>query len=112
MPLPGSPSKQFLKTYHDCRLAILLPIQEALDIAAVEALLEETIQEIDELASHHSLDEIYVDRTSVKGSGSQKLTYEAEGTVDVTLQWGSNSDVRNGEGAEVSVQMRDRCASG
>jgi hypothetical protein len=36
----------FLQTYHDCRLAILSPIQEALDNAAIEALLEETIQEI------------------------------------------------------------------
>jgi hypothetical protein len=99
----------FLKTYHDCRLAILSPIQQALDNVAVEALLEEAIQDIDELASHYSLDEIYVDQTSIKGIGSQKITYEAEGTVDVTLQWGSNSDVRNGDGAELSENFPFKC---
>jgi hypothetical protein len=99
----------FLQTYHDCRLAILSPIQQALDNAAIEALLEETIQDIDELASHYSLDEIYVDQTSVKGVGSQQITYEAEGTVDVTLQWGSNSDVRNGDGAELSENFPFKC---
>jgi hypothetical protein len=45
-----------LQTYHECRSAILSPIQEALDEAAINALLYETIQEIDELASHHSID--------------------------------------------------------
>jgi hypothetical protein len=119
IPPPGvtiEAVSNFLQTYHDCRLAILSPIQQALDNAAVEALLEETIQAIDELASHYSLDEIYADQTSVKSIGSQQITYEAEGTVDVTLQWGSNSDVRNGDGAELSenfpFKFRDRGASG
>jgi len=90
-------------------LAILSPIQQALDNAAVEALLEETIQAIDELASHYSLDEIYVDQRSIKSIGSQQITYEAEGTVDVTLQWESNSDVRNGDGAELSGNFPFKC---
>jgi hypothetical protein len=100
---------KLLGTYHECRNAILAPIQEALDEAAIDALLYETIQEIDELASHHSVDEIYVDETSVKSIGSDEITYCAEGSLDITLQWGSNSDVRRGDGVEVGENFSFKC---
>jgi hypothetical protein len=98
-----------LQTYHECRGAILSPIQEALDEAAIDALLYETIQEIDELASHHSVDEIYVENTWVKNIGSEGITYCAEGSLDITLQWGSNSDVRRGDGVEVGECFPFKC---
>jgi hypothetical protein len=98
-----------LQTYHECRSLILSPIQEALDQAAIDALLYETIQEIDELASHHSIGEIYVANTWVENIGSDGITYCAEGSLDITLQWGSNSDVRRGDGVEVGECFPFRC---
>ena len=92
--------EDFLVQVHDCRAAILGPIAEALDSAAVDALLSETILEVDELATHHSLDEVYVEEIIVHKIGCQTITYEVLGSVEVTLQWGSNSDLRNDMGAE------------
>ena len=92
----------FLDAVKDCRSAVLEPIAEALDAAAVDALLSETLGEVDELASHYSLEEIYVDRVIVHAIGVGTIIYRAIGSVAVVLQWGSNSDVRRGDGAELA----------
>jgi Predicted pPIWI-associating nuclease len=65
--------------------------------------------EVDDLASHWSLDEVYVDQTSVKVIGPNSITYRAEGSIDVTLQWGSNSDVRRGDGIEMGQSFPFHC---
>jgi hypothetical protein len=64
-------------------------------------LISDSLQEVDELASHFSLDEVYVAKTSIEGIGPHSITYRAEGSTSVTLQWGSNSDLRRGDGAEL-----------
>ena len=51
----------FLDAMHACREAVLLPVAKELDAAAVDTLLSETIQEVDLLASHHSIEDICVD---------------------------------------------------
>lgn len=91
----------FLTLFADCRREIISAIEETVSDAAIDALLSETILEIDELANHHSIEDIYVEKVRVKRIGAETIIYEAEGEVSVGLQWGSNSDVRNGEGAEM-----------
>lgn len=91
----------FFDAVHDTRNEILMPIVEELDDTAVNALMFETIQSIDELATHYSLEEVYVENTEVHEIGPESITYRAEGSVGVILQWGSNSDVRRGDGAEL-----------
>jgi Predicted pPIWI-associating nuclease len=98
-----------LDTYHECRATILDAIQQELDDAAVDALLTDTIQEVDELASHHSVEEVYVDNTSVRSIGAQFIMYRATGTIAIGLQWGSNSDVRRGDGAEADLSFPFYC---
>ena len=98
-----------LHAYHDCREALREPLAESLDDNAVDSLLSETILSIDELASHHSVDEIYVDRTEVASIGPSTVRYRATGSVSVTLQWGSNSDLRRGDGAEMKESFPFEC---
>ena len=99
----------FLDALHECREAVLTPIAEALDGAAVDALMSETIMAVDELATHHSVDEIYTDSATVHTIGADSVTYRATGEVEVTLQWGSNSDVRQGDGAEAAQSFPFQC---
>jgi hypothetical protein len=100
---------EFLDAVRDCRAAVLEPITERLDDAAVEALLSETILEVDELATHHSVEGVYVDDVAVHTIGPHFITYRASGSVSVVLQWGSNSDLRRGDGAELSQSFPFRC---
>ncbi len=78
---------------------------ETLDEEAVDTLMSETIGEIDELASHHSIEEVYTEDTQVLSIGARYVRYQASGTVSVVLQYGSNSDVRRGDGAEMSTSF-------
>jgi hypothetical protein len=99
----------FLDTYHECRKTILDAIQEELDDAAVDALITDTIQEVDELATHHSVEEVYIGDTSVRSIGPHFITYRATGTIAIGLQWGSNSDMRRGDGAEANLSFPFYC---
>lgn len=91
---------EFLTGYHEARAQLLEPLAESLDASAVDALLSETILSVDELSSHHSVEDVYVHETRVESIGAKRVRYRATGSVDVVLQWGSNSDLRNGDGAE------------
>lgn len=93
----------------DCRAAVVEPIVETLDEAAVDALLSETILEVDELATHHYIQEVYVDNTKVHAIGPDAITYRSTGSVDVILQFGSNSDIRNDMGAEIEQSFPFVC---
>ncbi|TAL04290.1 MAG: hypothetical protein EPO08_01775 [Rhodospirillaceae bacterium] len=99
----------FLSAYHDCRNAIIDPIREELDDAAVDALISETVLAVDELASHHSVDEVYIHNIEVHEIGPSTVKYRAVGSLSVTLQWGSNSDLRNGDGAELEEGFPFQC---
>lgn len=93
----------------DCRAAVVEPIAETLDEAAIDALLSETILEVDELATHHYIQEVYVDRTTVHAIGPDTITYRSAGSVNVILQFGSNSDIRNDMGAEIAQSFPFAC---
>jgi Predicted pPIWI-associating nuclease len=104
-----SAMEDFLTAMSECREAVLNPIAEALDGAAVNALLSETIMEVEDLAPHHSVDELYIEDITVEKIGADSITYQVTGSIEVTLQWGSNSDVRNDNGAEARKTFPFRC---
>ncbi|HEY0013255.1 MAG TPA: hypothetical protein VGB79_10455 [Allosphingosinicella sp.] len=101
--------EELLHAYHDCRVALIDPLVEELDEAAVDDLLSETIQSIDELATHHTIEEIYTAHTDIALIGADFVRYRATGSVSVTLQWGSNSDMRRGDGAELDESFPFEC---
>lgn len=101
--------EELIHAYHDCRMALIDPLVERLDEGAVDSLLSETILSVDELASHHTIEEVYTESTEVVSIGSSIVRYCATGTVSVTLQWGSNSDMRRGDGAELDESFPFQC---
>ena len=98
-----------LDALHFCRRAVLEPIMESLDDAAVDTLLSESLVEVDELATHWSLQDVYVHETVVHTIGPDTITYRSTGSIDVILQFGSNSDVRNDLGAELPQTFPFTC---
>jgi len=45
----------------------------------------------------------------VRSIGAHFITYRATGTVAIGLQWGSNSDLRRGDGAEADLSFPFHC---
>ena len=71
--------------------------------------MSDSLGEVDELASHYSLNDVDVDRITVHAIGADFIRYRATGSVGVTLQWGSNSDLRRGDGAELDQSFPFCC---
>jgi len=77
----------------------------------MDAFIRETINNIDELATHHSIEEVYTDSIHVVEIDAEMIRYEATGTVGVELQWGSSSDFRRGDGATSDQSFPFRCTT-
>ena len=67
--------------------------------AVFENLISDTIQELDELSTHTTVDGHYIDTVEVRSLTATKIEYAISGQVEVELQYGSNSDVRNDIGS-------------
>lgn len=93
----------------ECREAVADRLSDAISDAAVHQVVGESLDAVDELATHHSLEEVYVDSHEVTHITSTAVHFKVNGTLGVTLQWGSNSDLRNGDGAEMSESFDFTC---
>jgi hypothetical protein len=74
-------------------------LENKINDEVVALAIRETIGSIDELATHHCVEEIDVEEVSVTKVCSRYIHLQAFGTIGVELQWGSSGDLRRGEGA-------------
>jgi hypothetical protein len=100
---------ELCETIRTCRAELLEALSEQIDEAIIDAAISDTILEVDELASHHSIDEVYVEEVEVVEISAQRIRLLAQGTVGVGLQWGSNSDVARDDGATMDTSFPFSC---
>lgn len=94
-----------LEAQRDYRREIVDGIADALRSEAVEKLTTETVGEIDILAAHYTVDWVGIDERHVVGITATHVEYEITGSVGVTLLYGSGSDRRRGDGAEIGEEF-------
>ncbi|TBW46901.1 hypothetical protein EZI54_22955 [Marinobacter halodurans] len=99
----------FLTTINECRALIVDKLWEHIDSAVIDETLRETIIEIDELASHSYIDEVYTDTIVITEIDHRVIKFMAEGSIGCELQWGSNSDIRKGDGAVLPQSFPYQC---
>ena len=85
-----------------CREQVLLAVDSHIDRELVEAFVWETLPEIDELATHHTIEDVYIKNLTIAGVDHRLVSFRIEGSLEVELQWGSGSDYRRGNGAKFS----------
>lgn len=88
-----------LSLANECRAVISRSLECHIHDHVVREAISETIVSIDELATHHSIDEVYVDEIEVIRVDSTSIHIRAYGSIGVELQWGSNSDREKDNGA-------------
>lgn len=98
-----------LELANQCRAQLARALEAQIHEEVVAVAISETIGAIDELATHHSVDEIYVEEVTVTRVGSEYVHLRVSGTIGVELQWGSNGDLRRGEGAVGSDSFPFSC---
>lgn len=92
-----------------CRKELAMALEAQIHDEVVTHAISETIGSIDELASHHYVDEIYLDEVRVTKICSRYIHLTASGSVGAELQWGSNGDVRRGDGVLLSETFPFSC---
>lgn len=92
---------EFAKTIIDSRQMIISEIDEKINNEFIQHSINETIEEVDILATHHNTEGLSVDHTRISKILSDKLLVDVRGIVSVRLQWGSNSDLKNDIGTEM-----------
>jgi hypothetical protein len=80
----------------ECRAAVGDRLSSAISDATVHQIVGESLDAVDELATHYSLEQIYVDSHEVTIITSETVHIRVSGSLGVTLQWGSNSDLKRG----------------
>ncbi|POR52564.1 hypothetical protein [Bosea psychrotolerans] len=85
----------------ECRAAVAHKLADHVDQAVLDRLIGDVVQELDELSTHTIVDEHQSEHLSVIEIGAREVKFEVQGTVFVTLQYGSGSDRRRGDGAEI-----------
>jgi hypothetical protein len=91
--------QSFLDCADEARNLLCSRVEEQVRDDVVSEAISETILSLDEIASHHCIDEVEVHQIEVTSIDHAEIQFIAYGSVGVELQWGSNSDIRRGEGA-------------
>lgn len=94
---------KFHQTLMDCRSVILKELNTKIDNEFIEQLYESTFDEIDILSSHHTVESYSTSSIKITDINSCSIEMEVNGTVDVNLKYGSNSDFNRGDGLEIET---------
>lgn len=91
--------QSFLDCAYEARKLLCNRVEEQVHDDVVSKAISETILSIDEIATHHCIDDVDVTQIEVTSMDHAQIQFIAYGLVGAQLQWGSNSDVRKGDGS-------------
>lgn len=94
----------FLEKIEECEDSVSTAVADEVSRTVVDEIMSETMSAIDILATHYYLGSVDVGDYKIEIC-PDRLLVAVNGVVEVTLQWGSNSDVRNDNGAEMEVSF-------
>ncbi|WP_146140348.1 hypothetical protein [Alsobacter soli] len=92
----------FYQTLSACRSEIAEVVAEEVNDEALAALTETVVEELDELSSHTFVDDVVTEVVRIKKVTAEMVSLETEGTVYVTLNYGSKSDFKRADGVTLA----------
>jgi len=98
-------TRYFMGQIITCRSEVATALADAIDQHLLNHAISGTINSIDELATHHCIEGIYVEDIEVVDIGPQQIYLRVKGFIECELQYGSGSDVRNGLGDVMSTSF-------
>jgi len=91
---------EFFETIRTAQLRVQKAIYDCIDEEMVSKFYIETHNELDMLATHHEVLGYFVTSIEPKSKDESTITMQASGSVLVRLQYGSDGDMRRGDGYE------------
>ncbi len=89
---------ELFKVVEKSRQAVSESLIDHIDREIVNTAISETIIEIDEVATHHTIEEVLAEEVQIKSIDSTYITLTVYGTISAELQYGSDGDMRRGDG--------------
>ncbi|PBP46188.1 hypothetical protein [Pseudomonas syringae] len=93
----------------DCHSKIAHSLYEAIEEQAINEVVSDSLEAVDGIAPHYSLEGVSVHFSRVERITHDTVHLVAGGFIDIQLQWGSNSDVRRGDGLLKDEWLEFRC---
>jgi len=90
---------EVLSLAKECKSQLAERLETHISDEVVTVAIRDTIQSIDEIATHHYIDSILIDEVRVVAVDSGYVYFNVSGTIEVDLQWGSDGDVERGDGS-------------
>ncbi|OAZ42753.1 hypothetical protein [Paenibacillus polymyxa] len=90
----------FFSSIDEIRTQIVNAYEVLLNQKITEATVNDVMQEIDVLATHYTVDGNTIDTISVTDINAHYIYIYVDGSVDITHQYGSDGDLRRGDGVE------------
>ncbi|HET9640335.1 MAG TPA: hypothetical protein VFP12_14140 [Allosphingosinicella sp.] len=100
---------EFRQIVADMRDAVAGAVVHNASAPVFGSFLQEANDMIDALSTHSFVEQVDVEEVRVVRIGAYEITYEAEGTVYVELNYGSSSDRARGEGATTTDSYPFKC---
>jgi len=100
---------EFCKSMFECREGTLKAISDQVDQTVVEHIVSEEIVGLYDFATHYSLEEVSIDNLRCTGFKDHEVYGFVEGSVDVTLLYGSSGDRERGDGMEAQGSATFSC---
>ena len=86
------------QTIDESRSLLINKLETHIDKSIIDNLFYETIDTIDCLATHYNIENYSVNNIKLLGIDDTTVYFKAEGYVGVKLQYGSDGDLRRGDG--------------
>ena len=96
---------KFFKTISEAKIKIMKAVYNAVDEDMINKFYMETYNEIDMLATHHEILSYTVTSQKEVSKNNETITIRADGVVNVRLQYGSDGDMRRGDGYETQMDF-------
>ena len=96
---------RFFKTIDEAKIRVANAVDACIDEEMLNQFYVETHNEIDVLATHHEVLSYMVTSIKQLDKDDETITMQADGVVNVRLQYGSDGDMRRGDGCEIEIQL-------
>ena len=96
---------RFFMTIDEAQIRVGKAVDACIDEEMLSQFYIETHNEIDMLATHHEVLGYMVTNITLLDKDDETITMQADGVVNVRLQYGSDGDMRRGDGYETEIQL-------
>lgn len=96
---------RFFKTVSEAKIQVEKAIDACIDEEMIIQFYYETHDEIDVLATHHEVLGYSISDLTQLAKDDETITMQADGVVNVRLQYGSDGDLRRGDGYETKIEL-------